>query len=133
MLGRWFIRDRGQAALSGAPAVRRWKTYSAQTGYVYQYVYLGRRKRAGDTEYVFDVTADRKSTFSVSVLLLDDAVGSWEGDNRFSLRDNERHGIAKMALFQAFDERPRPDLMRAAVLVRRADLEAIAATLRILP
>ncbi len=132
MLGRWFNRDREQAALSGAPAVRRWKTYSAQTGHVYQYVYLGRRKRAGDTEYVFDVTADRKSTFGVSVLLSDDAVGSWEGDNRFPLRDNERHGIAKMALFQAFDERPAPDLMRAAILVRRADLEAIVETLHIL-
>lgn len=132
MLGRWFIRDRGQAALSGAPPVRRWKTYSAQSGYVYQYVYLGRRKRAADTEYVFDVTADRKSAFAVPVLLLDEAVTGWESDNDFTLRDNERHGIAKMALFQAFDERPRPDLMRAAVLVRRADLEAIVEILHIL-
>jgi hypothetical protein len=133
VLRRWFLRDRGQAALSGAPAVRRWKTYSAQTGYVYQYVYLGRRKRAADIEYVFDVTPDRKHSFAVSVLLLDEAVEGWERENEFALRDNERHGIAKMALFQAFDERPRPDLMRTAVQVRRADLEAIAATLRILP
>ncbi len=118
--------------LTGAPPVRRAKTYSAQSGYVYQYVYLGCRKRAGDTEFVFDVTADRKNSFAVSVLLLDEAVRGWERRNSFTLRDNERHGIAKMALFQAFDERSSPGEMLQPILVRRADLDAIVETLHIL-
>jgi hypothetical protein len=34
-----------------------------------------------------------------------------------------------MALFQAFDERETPALMKADVLVRNADIEAIVETL----
>jgi hypothetical protein len=134
MLGR--ILDRLRSArpepLSGAPQIRRRKTYSAQSGYVYQYVYQGYRKRAHDTEYVFDVSSDRKASFPVPVVLPDDAVGEWECAHDFTLRENERHGIVKLALFQAFDERPSPGDMRAEVLVRRADLDAIIDTLGIL-
>jgi hypothetical protein len=36
-----------------------------------------------------------------------------------------------MALFQAFDERSNPALMRQDILVRAADVEAILATLDI--
>jgi hypothetical protein len=42
--------------LSGAPAIRRMKTYSAQSGYVYQYFYEVQRP---GTEFVFSVSADR--------------------------------------------------------------------------
>ena len=80
------------AALTGAPPVRRMKTYSAQSGYVYQYYYEGYRpfRSAGESgsEFVFTIS-----------------------------------------LFQAFDDRSNPGLMRDAVRVRPADVEAIVETL----
>jgi hypothetical protein len=126
----WFLRGKS-APLEGAPASRRQKTYSAQSGYVYQYVYEGCRKRAGDTEYVFSVSWDRKTPLTASVALPDDVIAEWEREHDFALRPNERHGIVKMALFQAFDERGGPGQLRAEILVRRADLDAIIQTLGI--
>ena len=76
MFERWFSRK--QQPLTGAPEVRRQKTYSGQSGYVYQYCYDGRRPykrdRENGTEYVFDVSADRKTSDPVSVLLSDAAI-----------------------------------------------------------
>jgi len=52
-----------EAPLTGAPAVRRQKTYSAESGYVYQYYYEGQRPASRDgssgIEFVFNVSADR--------------------------------------------------------------------------
>ena len=133
MLGRFLerLRRRQPAPLTGAPPVRRPKTWSARSGYVYQYVFEGLRQRAGETEYLFQVTSGRQAPLAVRVVLPDDVIQGWERAHEVRLRTTERHGIAKMALFQAFDERSNPAQMRAAVLVRRADLEAIAETLGI--
>lgn len=133
MFERWFSRK--QQPLTGAPEVRRQKTYSGQSGYVYQYYYDGRRPykrdRENGTEYVFDVSADRKTSDPVSVLLSDAAIEDWEGRHGRTLHGSERYAIAKMALFQAFDERPGPASMNAAVRVRAADVEAILIALGI--
>lgn len=115
--------------LTGAPAVRRQKTYSAQSGYVYQYYYEGYRpfRRDGDegTEFVFNVSADRKTSAPVSVFVSGEAVRSWEQRHGRALAPTERYATAKMALFQAFDERAHPGLMKQDILVRAADMEAI--------
>jgi hypothetical protein len=107
--------------------VRRQKTYSAQSGYVYQYFYEGRRDARRDsengTEYVFDVSADRKNALPVSVFLEQRAVKAWEERNGRPLGGNELYAIAKMALFHAFDEREEPGLMKLEVRVRTADVE----------
>ncbi len=110
--------------LAGAPAVRRLKTYSAASGYVYQYFYEGHR----GTEYVFQVSADRRTYFSVTVLLSDAALEAGPRE----LTSTERYAVAKMSLFQAFDERVAPDEMRRPVQVQPADLEAIAGQLGLL-
>ena len=53
--------------------IRRMKTYTGGQGYVYQYYFVGKRPAeqgshsSAATEYIFDVTSDRKTTFSVSV------------------------------------------------------------------
>lgn len=121
--------------MTGAPAVRRQKTYSGQSGYVYLYYYEGhrpyKRDREKGTEFVFDVSADRKTSMPVSVLLSDTAVEDWESRHGRAVHASERYAIAKMALFQAFDERPNPDSMSADVKVRAADVEAILITLGI--
>jgi hypothetical protein len=120
-----------QAPLTGAPAVRRQKTYSAQSGYVYQFYYQGHRASADGTEFVFDVSADRKTSTPVSVIVSDEALKLWEDRHGRQLVSAERYAIAKMALFQAFDERSNPGLMRQDIRVRAADVEAILATLDI--
>lgn len=60
-----FRRPSPPPPLLGRPKVRREKSYSADSGYVYQYFHEGYRemKLAGElgAEYVFDVSSDRKS------------------------------------------------------------------------
>jgi hypothetical protein len=122
-----------ETPLTGAPPVRRLKTYSAQSGYVYQYCYEGQRpfQQSGDrgTEFVFSLSADRKTWRPCKVLLPDSAAASWEAAHARELSATERYAIAKMALFQAFDDRETPALMKADILVRNADVEAIVETL----
>jgi Zn/Cd-binding protein ZinT len=109
------------------------KTYSAQTGYVYQYYYEGHRpfRAKGDAgvEFVFRVSADRKAWNPVVVRLADGTIGGWQAAHSRELSSTEQYAIAKMALFQAFDERPAPADMKDEVNVRRADLETILDTL----
>ncbi len=118
-------------ALTGAPPAPRVKSYSAQSGYVYQYYYLGRRplRREPGTEFVFSVSADRKNWREVSVVSDEAAIDSWQAAHGREFSSAERYAVAKMALFQAFDERPTPALMKEAIRVRRADIETIAETL----
>lgn len=131
MLRNFFTRK--PAPLTGAPPVRRLKTYSAQSGYVYQYFYEGQRPyRSGGesgTEFVFTVSADRKTSHPVSVQVGDQALAAWEQAHQHPLSSTERYAVAKMALFLAFDERTTPELMKQQVSVRATDVEAIMQTL----
>jgi len=111
--------------------VRRQKSYSAHSGYVYQYYFEGQRSDEAGTEYVFEVTADRKSPFPVSVFAAESAVASWQQAHGRTLTPTEWYAIAKMALFQAFDERRNPSEMREPIRVRPADVDAILETLGI--
>jgi hypothetical protein len=124
-----------EAPLTGAPTVLRQKTYSAETGYVYQYFYEGQRpaKRDGvtGTQYVFNVSADRKTSFPVSVFVSDSVLEQWEKEHGRPLSSTERYAVAKLALFRAFDQRPSPDAMREEVLVRPPDVADFLATLDI--
>lgn len=85
--------------------VRRIKTYTGQTGYVYQYYFVGNRDTSsGATEYVYDVTSDRKTIFPVSILVRPEAVEDWSSAHGRALSATEQYAAAKMRLFQAFDE-----------------------------
>lgn len=133
MFRRLFSRN--AAPLAGAPEIRRVKTFSAQSGYVYQYYFDGRRPfgrgvEAG-TEYVFQASADRKNLRAVSVLVGDAVLRLWERERGRELSAAERYAVAKMALFQAFDERSTPEEMGRAINVRPADLTAILDSLQI--
>jgi len=131
MFDRWFRKH--VKPLSGAPPVRRQKTYSAQSGYVYQYFYEGHRPSFPEpgTEYVFDVTAGRAASTPVSVTVSSEAVEHWEAEAGRTLSATERYAVAKMALFQAFDERTHPDDMRHPVRVTPGAVRAILANLNI--
>jgi|SRR5579864_6480288 len=90
--------------------IRRMKTYTGGQGYVYQYYFVGKRMAvstpspAPATEYVFDVTSDRKTTFAVSVFLEEDAKQQWAARHNRTLTEAEQYGAIKMRLFQAFDQ-----------------------------
>jgi hypothetical protein len=131
MLRSFFAKK--AVPLTGAPAVRRMKSYSAQSGYVYQYFYEGQRpfRSHGESgvEFVFTVSADRKTWHPVSVLVAEESLRAWEQSHSHPLSSPERYAISKMALFQAFDERATPELMKQEVRVRTADVAAIIETL----
>jgi hypothetical protein len=87
--------------------IRRLKTYTGSQGYVYQYYFVGKRPATDvseATEYVFDVTSDRKTTYAVSVLLERSVVAAWGESHGRSLADSEQYAAVKMRLFRAFDE-----------------------------
>jgi hypothetical protein len=90
--------------------VRRLKTYAGSQGYVYQYYFVGQRAALADdpeapaTEFVFDVTSDRKLTYAVSVFLPEKSVSVWSGSHGRPLTEAEQYAAAKLRLFRAFDE-----------------------------
>ena len=124
-----------EAPLTGAPAVRRQKTHSAESGYVYQYFYEGQRaaKRPDGegTQYVFNVSGDRKASFAVSVFVAEAALDEWQKAHGRALGSTERYAVAKLALFQAFDQRESPAAMTEEVQVQPDDVEVFLASLDI--
>ena len=90
--------------------VRRLKTYTGAQGYVYQYYFVGERPalkgdpEAPATEFVFDVTSDRKLTYAVSVFLPEAARAAWGQAHGRPLNDAEQYAAVKLRLFRAFDE-----------------------------
>ena len=90
--------------------VRRVKTYTGAQGYVYQYYFVGQRAALPDdpeapaTEFIFDVTSDRKLTYAVSVFLPKKALREWEVKHGRPLTEAEQYAAAKLRLFRAFDE-----------------------------
>jgi hypothetical protein len=89
--------------------IRRLKTYTGSQGYVYQYYFVGQRPAAMSpenpaTEYIFDVTSDRKITYAVSVFLPQQVVAGWNQAHGRALQDSEQYAAVKLRLFRAFDE-----------------------------
>lgn len=112
--------------------IRQLKTYTAQTGYVYQYYFVGKRPALGadseafSTEYVFDVTADRKTTFAVSIFLPLQAIKTWSASRGRDLSEPEQYAAAKLCLLQGFDE--IADMLREGRRLR-LDAELLATLL----
>jgi len=105
------LRDNGKAkAHNVGMTVRRLKTYTGAQGYVYQYYFVGKRAalandaEAPATEFVFDVTSDRKLTYAISVFLPQGAIDGWNREHGRPLNDAEQYAAVKMRLFRAFDE-----------------------------
>jgi hypothetical protein len=90
--------------------VRRLKTYTGAQGYVYQYYFVGKRAalendpEAPATEFVFDVTSDRKLTYAISIFLPEGPVAAWRQAHGRRLNEAEQYAAVKLRLFRAFDE-----------------------------
>ena len=113
--------------------VRRMKTYTGGQGYVYQYYFVGKRPAIATgppaTEYIFDVTSDRKSTYSVNVLVETSALEAWAASHGRAATEAEQYGAAKLRLFKAFDEIEDMKAAGRVVRVDAAELEDAFATL----
>lgn len=115
--------------------VRRIKSYSAASGYVYQYQFQDAHPAEQDAsrgnEYVYYVTADRKTMFPVRIFVHRAALDAWSAQSGRALTGTEEYAIAKMRLFQALDDiedfaTSRPSLAvdesNVADLIARLDL-----------
>jgi hypothetical protein len=115
--------------------IRRMKTYTGGQGYVYQYYFVGKRPAepgshsSAATEYIFDVTSDRKTTFSVSVFVERNALEAWAQVHGRPAVEAEEYAAAKMRLFQAFDDVEDMMAHGRTLVVDEAALEAAFANL----
>jgi hypothetical protein len=111
------------------------KTYAGAQGYVYQYYFVGKRPALADdpaspaTEFVFDVTSDRKLTYAVSVFLPEQAVAVWATTHGRPLTDAEQYAAAKLRLFRAFDDLEDVKNQGRRLLIDAALLEEALASL----
>jgi len=89
-------------------AAHRVKSYSAATGYVYQYYFYevekSKRGASAGTEYVYMASVDRKHVFPVRIFVRKDALEEWSARTGREFTGTEEYAVAKMRLFQAFDE-----------------------------
>jgi hypothetical protein len=101
-------RASNNPAMPRPDAVRRVKSYSAADGYVYQYYFFeGNRGQRGGSpggEFTYVVSADRRATFSFKIFVMQSALDAWAKQNGRPLSSSEEYAVAKMRLFQAFDE-----------------------------
>lgn len=113
--------------------VRRIKSYSAANGYVYQYYFfeVNRIPYEGSPagEFVYAISADRKTTFGLRIVVRQSALDDWARANGRALTSSEEYAVAKMRLFQAFDEGTVPLTAEAAaevsLLVDESNLETL--------
>jgi hypothetical protein len=96
------------ACVARPEIVRRIKTYSAESGRVYQYQFHGIEQRERDgvvsAEYTYYATEDRTTMHAVRVIVMRDALKRWSEANGRALTGTEEYAVAKMRLFLAFDE-----------------------------
>jgi hypothetical protein len=121
------------AAMPHAEVPRRVKSYSSATGYTYQYVFheirKGRRGLAAGNEYVYLISADRKTMFPLVIFIGREAVRGWAHRTGRDLTGTEEYAAAKMRLFQALDEVENLAEARPDIQVDEAELVELLALL----
>ncbi len=115
-------------------SVHRTKTYSAESGFVYQYVFLNSKRArrglfAAGTEYVFEISADRKNNYRLPVFVPDGALKSWQRNKGRELSSAEQYAAAKLGLLRAFDRAERPAEVPRDVVVDAASIHDLLAPL----
>jgi hypothetical protein len=115
-------------------AAHRVKSYSAATGYVYQYYFYevekSKRGAAAGTEYVYMASVDRKHVFPVRIFVVKDALEKWSARAGRQFTGTEEYAVAKMRLFQAFDEVEGLSSVKTPdLLVDESNLDALSSQL----
>jgi hypothetical protein len=117
----------------------RIKSYSAANGYVYQYCFyqVNRVINEGGPagQFIYAISANRKTTFPVRILVKQAALEAWSRANGRPLTTSEEYAVAKMRLFQGFDEGSVPLTADASqdvcLIVDEANLEELLKSLNI--
>ena len=114
---------------------RRLKTYSAESGYVYQYFFLESRERRGfwgrtGTAFLFSVSGDGRTSVELEIAVEDAALHAWGKAHGRALTGTETYAAAKMRLFRVFDETPSPAELQHA-RVDSSNIEALLQPLKL--
>jgi hypothetical protein len=127
------LRDPNNSPMPRPEAAHRVKSYSAATGYVYQYYFyeVDKAKRGGaeGTEYVYMASADRKHVFPIRIFVAKKDLQKWSARTGREFTGTEEYAVAKMRLFQAFDETEGFSEKTAPFLVDESNLDALLAQL----
>jgi hypothetical protein len=117
------------AGMPKPAAVRRIKSYSAESGYVYQYqfqdVHPAKQEKLKGNEYVYYVSSDRKKMFPVRIFVDLDALNRWAKATSRALTGTEEYAVAKMRLFEAFDRGDELSATGPALVVDESNLNAL--------
>ena len=118
------LRASNNRAMARPEAVRRVKSYSAANGYVYQYCFYEVNRIVDDGrhagEFIYAISADRKTTFGVRIVVFRAALEAWARENGRALTSSEEYAVAKIRLFRAFDQDEVPGTFEAAGTVSLA-------------
>jgi hypothetical protein len=116
-------------------AVRRVKSYSAATGYVYQYYFYEvtktRRNGAAGADYVYIVSVDRKKAFPLRIFVQREGIEKWRRAAGRDLTGTEEYAVAKMRLFQALDEIAEIESSQPELVVDESNIADLLARLDI--
>jgi len=105
----WFSNK--AESLKPLPLSQREKSYSSESGFVYQYIFKGLTGR----KHVFDVSSDRKTHFEVAIELTESALAPCVDRMGSELRWNEEYALVKLCLFAAFDQAVNPECLKQIV------------------
>lgn len=120
-------------------AVRRIKSYSAANGYVYQYCFHEVNRvlldGAAAGEFIYAISVDRATSFGLRIFVMQAALDAWTRVNGRVLTSSEEYAVAKIRLFQAFDEGMVPRTAEGAaelrLMVDETNLEELLRALNI--
>ena len=135
-LRKIFSTPPTKVSLRGRPAIRREKSYTAETGYVYQYFYEGFRETNMDgedgQEYLFSVSSDRVSQFPIRIFLSRKVTTEWQITRQRELNATEQYALIKMALFAMFDRQPALVGGIPPIYITHKEADEYAATLSLI-
>jgi hypothetical protein len=119
--------------MSRPEVLRRVKSYSSATGYVYQYYFYevqkARHGNSEGTEYVYMVSVDRKHVFPLKVFVVKDAMEKSSAGTGQHLTGTEEYAVAKMRLFQAFDEAEELTAKTPSLVIDDTNLDSLLSQL----
>jgi hypothetical protein len=132
-------RQQNNPGMTRPDAVRRVKSYSAATGYVFQYYFFEMNRLqhgvTAGTEYVYMVSAGGQPTHPLKILVEREAAEEWGRRAGRELTGTEEYAVAKMRLFQALDEKTElatePGERWPELRVDRTNLDALLEVLGI--
>jgi hypothetical protein len=81
------------------------------------------------TEYVYMASVDRRHVFPVKIFVAKDALGKWSARTGREFTGTEEYAVAKMRLFQAFDEVEGLAEKKTDLTVDESNLEALSSQL----